>query len=164
MQLQSGVKAMKKTKDLCICGIIAALYVAMTLVNPISWSFLQFRISNLLCAIPFFSKKTAPGILVGIAVANMFSPLGAIDVVFGVSAEAVAYLICVWGPLKNAHYTIKSAILSLSVAAIIGIELRIVYSSPFLISAASLFASTMIIAVAGCIMFKTNAMKRIWGK
>lgn len=151
---------MKKTKDLCICAIVAALYVALTLVNPISWSFMQFRISNMLCALPFFNKKTAPGILAGIAIANMFSPLGVVDVVFGVSAELIAYLLVVWGPLKNIPWAIKAMILSLSVAAIIGIELRLVYFSPLMLNVAGLFVSTFVIVGAGCILFSLKVVKR----
>lgn len=150
---------MKKTKDLCLCGIIAALYVAMTLANPISWSFLQFRISNLLCAIPFFNKKTTPGILIGIAIANMFSPIGIVDVVFGVSAEAIAYLVTVWGPAKKLHWLFKGAILSASVGLVIGAELHLVYGSPLTLSIVSLFISTFAIASLGCLLIKFGIPK-----
>ena len=44
---------MKNTKALCQTAVVAALYVALTTLNPLSWGAVQFRVANMLCALPF---------------------------------------------------------------------------------------------------------------
>ena len=56
---------MLKSKELCRTALIAALYVALTTLNPLSWGAVQFRIANMLCAAPFFKKSYAPAVLSG---------------------------------------------------------------------------------------------------
>lgn len=155
---------MKKTKSICIGAVIAALYVALTLVNPISWASMQFRVSNILCVVPLVNKKIAPGILVGIAISNAFSPLGLVDVLFGVLAEGVAYALCVYGPLNKISLWKKAAILSLSVSMIIGAELTLAYSIPYFVNVASLFVSTSVILGIGVAVFSKGPMRSIMEK
>ena len=149
-----------RIKNICLCGIIAALYVALTLINPISWGSLQFRIANILCVLPFVCKRTAPGILIGIAIANFFSPLGLIDVLFGVAAEGVAYAAMVYGPYRRAPAAAKLLALSLCVAAIVGAELTMVYQIPYLVNFVSLFISTAIITGVGYAILCTPPVKK----
>lgn len=40
--------------EMCRVAIIAAVYVALTMVNPISWGTMQFRVANLVCVLPFW--------------------------------------------------------------------------------------------------------------
>lgn len=149
-----------RIKNICLCGIIAALYVALTLINPISWGSLQFRVANILCVLPFVCKRTAPGILIGIAIANFFSPLGIVDVLFGIAAEGLAYLLTVWGPGKSFPIVVKVLFLSLCVAAIVGAELTMVYQIPYLVNFVSLFISTAIITGVGYAILCTPPVKK----
>ena len=89
---------MKNTKALCQTAVVAALYVALTTLNPLSWGAVQFRVANMLCALPFKDKRYAPAVLLGIAIANATSPFGPVDVLFGLLAEGTAYALVVWGP------------------------------------------------------------------
>lgn len=143
-----------------MCGIIAGIYVALTMINPISWGTVQFRVSNILTAIPFYNKKTAPGILIGIAIANFFSPLGIVDVLFGVLAEAAAYLVFVYSPLSKMHISIKVIGLSVSVALIVGAELTMVYGASYIVNSISLFISTIVISGIGAVVFSIPAIRR----
>lgn len=152
-----------RIKNICLCGIIAALYVALTLINPISWGSLQFRVANILCVLPFVCKRSAPGILMGIAIANFFSPLGIADVLFGIAAEGLAYLLTVWGPGKDFPIAVKVLFLSLCVAAIVGAELTLVYQIPYLINLVSLFISTLCITGLGAAVMYTPPIKKIIG-
>lgn len=86
---------MKNTKTLCQTAVVAALYVALTTLNPLSWGAIQFRVANMLCALPFRDKRYAPAVLLGIALANAMSPFGPVDVVFGLMAEGTAYALVV---------------------------------------------------------------------
>ena len=55
-----------KTKNLVNNALLASLYVALTLINPISSGIFQFRVSTLLVPVPFYQPKLAPGILFGV--------------------------------------------------------------------------------------------------
>jgi len=75
-------------------GIIAALYFAITVaVAPVAYGPLQIRISEALCVLPFFTPAAVPGLFVGCVLANLFSPFGIYDIVFGSLATLVAALI-----------------------------------------------------------------------
>ena len=51
---------MRNTRALCQTAVVAALYVALTTLNPLSWGAIQFRVANMLCALPFKDKRYAP--------------------------------------------------------------------------------------------------------
>lgn len=51
---------MRNTRALCQTAVVAALYVALTTLNPLSWGAIQFRVANMLCALPFKDKSFSP--------------------------------------------------------------------------------------------------------
>jgi uncharacterized membrane protein len=72
-------------------GIIAALYFVLTVaVAPIAYGPLQMRISEALCILPFFTPAAIPGLFVGCILANLFSPFGLWDIIFGSLATLIA--------------------------------------------------------------------------
>lgn len=129
---------MRNTKALCQTAVVAALYVALTTLNPLSWGVVQFRVANMLCALPFKDKRYAPAVLLGIAIANATSPFGPVDVLFGLLAEGTAYALVVWGPWKRLGILWKAVILSLSVALFIGVELSMMVGAPFWLTSTGL--------------------------
>ncbi len=82
-------------------GIIAALYFVLTMaIAPLSYGqlgMMQIRISEALCVLPFFTPAAIPGLFVGCVLANLFSFLGVVDVIFGslatLAAAAMTYFI-----------------------------------------------------------------------
>lgn len=78
-------------RDMAINGVLAAVYVALTVINPIGTGAIQFRISEMLCVIPFFNRKYITGMILGVGIANIFSSLGLIDVIVGVTISVIAY-------------------------------------------------------------------------
>ena len=149
-----------KAKNLCKIAVVAALYVALCItISPISYGALQFRVANLLEAFPLFNKKYAPAVLLGVAIANFFSPLGVIDVLFGTLGTGVAYLTCVYGPLKNCNMFIRTLCVAICVAVCVGIELYIVYSAPLLITMAGIAVTTFIANVLGAIIVTKTPLK-----
>ncbi len=71
-------------QSLAAGGIIAALYVALTLLfAPISFSQIQFRISETLTLLPVLSASSVPGLFIGCLVANLITGQPWQDVVFG---------------------------------------------------------------------------------
>jgi uncharacterized membrane protein len=78
-------------RKLTFAAIIGALYAALTIVlAPISYGPLQFRVSEVLCILPFFFPFTSWGLFVGCALANLFGGYGLPDIVFGSLATLAA--------------------------------------------------------------------------
>ncbi len=152
---------MKNTKTLCQTAVVAALYVALTTLNPLSWGAIQFRVANMLCALPFRDKRYAPAVLLGIAIANAMSPFGPVDVAFGLMAEGTAYALVVWGPWRSLGNLWKAVVLSLSVALFIGLELYLMAGAPFWLTAAGLFVGTFLAVETGNMMISNTALARI---
>ena len=64
-----------KVKTMATSGIIAALYVAVTLlVAPFGFTNVQFRISEMFNHLVVFNKKFIFGIVLGVFVANLIFP------------------------------------------------------------------------------------------
>lgn len=141
----------KKVKVIAENAIIAAIYVAMTLINPIGWLMLQFRVSEVLAILPFYNKKYRAGIILGVAIANAFSPMGIIDVIVGASVCLISYYIVgsliknIW--LNSIQYAIIAGIL---VAA----ELYYVFNAPYILSFLSVTASTIVTGIIGVFVCK----------
>lgn len=84
---------MKNTEKLVAAAIIGALYAVLTmLLSPISYGPLQFRVSEVLCILPYFLPFTAWGLFFGCVIANLVSAAGILDVVFGSLATLCACL------------------------------------------------------------------------
>ena len=80
-------------------SVIAALYVALTLVfQPISFGYVQFRVSEAMALLPFLWIEAVPGLFVGCLVANFRGGLGLWDVVLGSAATLVAALASRFAP------------------------------------------------------------------
>ena len=83
------------TRKLALAGIVGAAYAVLTLLlAPISFSSIQFRVSEVLCILPWFFPCASQGLFIGCIVANLLSPLGVsvFDVVFGSLATLLAGL------------------------------------------------------------------------
>lgn len=80
-----------KVKSLATSGIIAALYIAVSmLIAPLAFGAIQFRLSEMFNHLVIFNKKYIVGILLGVFITNLFSPLGMPDLFFGFGQSALA--------------------------------------------------------------------------
>lgn len=86
-----------KTKDLSLAAMIAAIYVAVSLVlAPITYGSLQVRIAEALTVLPLVFIPSIPGLIVGCLLTNLFgillgfNPLGMMDLIFGTLATGLA--------------------------------------------------------------------------
>ena len=79
------------TKNITIVAMIAAIYVLLTyLFAPLSFNYIQFRVSEVLTVLPFFTRLAIPGLFIGTLLANLFSPAGIYDVIIGSLATLIA--------------------------------------------------------------------------
>ena len=101
---------------------IAAIYVVLTMVFlPISFGPIQFRISELLCVLPYFTPAAIPGLFIGCLLANFLGGAAALDVIFGSIATLIGavgsyllrknrYLVSVPNPEAAAHADAQAAV------------------------------------------------------
>ncbi|KGM94717.1 membrane protein [Clostridium novyi A str. 4552] len=72
-------------------GIVAAVYAVLTAaIAPISYGPIQFRISEVMTLLAFIDPLYIPGLVLGCAISNLFSPLGIVDVVVGTTATFIS--------------------------------------------------------------------------
>ena len=79
-----------KTRNLVHGALIASIYVVLTIAfRPISFGPIQFRISEALCVLPFFTAAAIPGVTIGCLISNMIGGAVFMDVVFGTLATLI---------------------------------------------------------------------------
>ena len=83
------MKEKLNTRTIALSGIVAAVYAVITIVWPLSYGSVQFRLSEALCVLPAFVPVTGIGLTVGCLVANLFSTVSALDIVIGTLATAI---------------------------------------------------------------------------
>ena len=82
------------TRSLARAAIIAALYIALTLLlQPISFGPVQFRVSEALTILPILTLDAVPGLTVGCVLANLLGGAPWYDVFFGSLATLLAALL-----------------------------------------------------------------------
>jgi uncharacterized membrane protein len=80
-------------RKIAFAASAAAVYAVLTMIlAPISYGPIQFRISEVLCILPFFFPFTTWGLFVGCVIANLLSAYGVPDIVFGSLATLLAAL------------------------------------------------------------------------
>ncbi|MFC4545590.1 QueT transporter family protein [Paenactinomyces guangxiensis] len=78
-------------RKLTTIAFIAALYASLTYVfAPLSYNYIQFRISEMLTVLPYITPLAVPGLFIGAIISNIGSPLGIYDVIFGGLASLIA--------------------------------------------------------------------------
>ena len=87
----------KNVRYLTHAAIIAALYAVLTHVQNILFMnstnmMIQFRASEALCVLAFFTPAAIPGLTVGCLLFNMVSGASALDFLFGSAASLLAAL------------------------------------------------------------------------
>ena len=80
------------SRDLAFGGMIAALYVVLTLVSAafgLASGAIQVRLSEALCLLPCLMPAAVPGLFVGCFVANLVMGCAFWDVIFGSLATLI---------------------------------------------------------------------------
>ncbi|MBQ4121948.1 MAG: QueT transporter family protein [Clostridia bacterium] len=90
---RSSTKRKAHTLFLLYAAVIGALYAALTFVfGAFSFGMIQFRVSEVLTILPFFTPAAIPGLTVGCLVANLITG-NIFDIIFGTLATLVAALL-----------------------------------------------------------------------
>ena len=100
-------------QSLAKMAIVAALYVALTFVSPISFHAWQFRISESLNYLGLYHRRYIIAVTVGVAIANLFSPFLLYDVVIGSATTFAALIVSVKLSERVNSWPLKYAIMAL---------------------------------------------------
>ncbi|MFH5836699.1 QueT transporter family protein [Proteiniclasticum sp. C24MP] len=132
-------------------SIVAAIYAALTMLLPFSYLGVQFRIAEILVLLVFIDKRYIYGLTLGCLIANLGSPLGPVDVIFGTLATLIALLLI--SKTKNLFVaTLWPAVVN---GIIIGLLLYYMLDLPFLLSAAQVFfGEFVVVTLIGYFLFK----------
>ena len=139
----------KRIRYLTHAAIIAALYAVLThmqnLLLPDSATMaVQFRASEALCILAFFTPAAIPGLTIGCFVFNLISGASALDFVIG----SLASLLAAWAMWLTRNVTIKGYPLmgmlmpALSNAILVGWELTV-----FVLSGSNFWVNALCVAI-----------------
>lgn len=132
-------------------ALVAAMYVALTLAVPaLSFGAIQCRFSEILVLLCFYRRDYSAALIVGCFIANLFSPFGWYDLVFGVAATAIAVL-----PMFSLKSIFLAALLPvISNGILVGVELHLV-GEPLWLSMGTVALGELAVMALGAVIFKT---------
>lgn len=150
-------KRMLSTRSLCLSAAIAALYAALTMALPVlSYGAWQCRISEAMTLLPLLLPQSIPGLFVGCLVANLLSPVGVWDVVFGSLATLIA---AIGSYCLRDKPVLAAACPVVSNGLIVGGMLAVVYSLPMALTMLQVAAGELLAVLIGFVLIK--ALKRV---
>lgn len=138
-------------KLIAINAMIASIYAVLTLaISPIAYSEIQFRLSEIMVFLAFYNKKYIPGLTIGCIIANLFSPMGLLDVIFGTTSTII---VCIFMYIIKNRY-LAATVGALTTGIIIGGELWYAYQIPYLINTLYVAIGELIVLIIGALVFK----------
>lgn len=135
MHLEKSSTQRWTTTDTAKMAVVTGLYVAVTIVlSAVSFGAIQFRIAEMFNYLPLFNKRYTVAVTLGVAIANLASPLGIVDVLFGSISTLIVLLIC-RAVTKNIislkkKMIITALIFAFSMFTVAG-QLTVFYQAPF---------------------------------
>ncbi|MFD3156079.1 QueT transporter family protein [Haloimpatiens sp. FM7330] len=84
----------KQVRGLVFSALIAAIYTVLTMsLSFMGFGAVQYRVSEGLTILPFFTPYAIPGLVIGCLLSNIISPVGILDLIFGTLATLIASMI-----------------------------------------------------------------------
>lgn len=154
------------TANLVRLAFVAAMYATLTVaIAPLSYGDIQFRFSEVLVLLCFYRRDYAPALILGCFIANLFSPMGLMDIIFGTLATAAAVL-----PMYRMRNIYIAALLPVvGNGIIVGAELTIAFGTPIWLNMLAVaFGELVTVGMIGVPVFKlifdkNSAMLRLIG-
>lgn len=148
------------TRELAEGAIFAAAYIVLVFtLSTISYGAVQCRIADFMMMFCYKKKQNVIGYAIGGVLANMFSPIGPIDMVVGLIVCFIPGLII---------YKVGAKIISAVAATVINgvfiaLELYLVFAIPYLYALVTVSAGVAVTAVSSMVIYKaisSNAAAR----
>lgn len=147
-------KEIFQTKNLVRLALVAALYAALTLAIPgLSFGSIQFRFSEILVLLCFYRKDYCVSLILGCFIANCFSPMALMDMIFGTLATAIAVIPMFY--IKNIW--VASLLPVVSNGIIVAIELFVCFGNepPIWFNMITVGAGELVVVtIIGCVLFR----------
>ncbi len=126
------------TTDVTRMALVTGLYVAVTLVLSVfSFGVIQIRLSEMFNYLSLYNKRYIVAVTAGVALANIASPLGLIDVVVGSVSTLLVLLINykITSRIKNMKIkmAVTAYVFAFSMFTVAG-QLTILYQLPFFLN------------------------------
>ena len=163
----------KRIQHLSRAGVIAAVYIVLTLViQPIGYGTVQFRVAEMLTILPVYMPEAIPGLTVGCFVSNLVglstgaNPAGGLDLLIGTAATAIAaFMTWAMRGIRFKNLPILATLPPVLVnAVVIGAELTLVYGGvPWYVHVLGVAVGQFVAcSVCGTILAATlNKIKRL---
>ena len=162
----------KSIRYLVQAAVIAAIYAVLTLLASslnLAYGPVQFRISEFLTVLPMFTPAAIPGLTLGCFLANLASPFGPVDWIFGsvatLLAAVVSYLLRNVR-IKDIPFLVPMAPVLFN-ALVVGVELACFSDVAFGYNALTVGAGELVICYAlglpfAVFLLKTSLAKKIF--
>ena len=138
-------------RTIAVTGITAAVYLAATLlIAPLGFEAVQFRLSEVMVLLCYLDPVFGPGLILGCALANCFSPFFIIDIFTGTLATAfVVFMI-------NRTRSLFVATLWPTVSGlIIAVGITLAYHTPYWLNAATvMIGQFVVVTIIGYPVFR----------
>ena len=123
----------KPVRRLVRGALIAAIYAVLCIVlQPISFSEIQFRVSEALTVLPILMPEAIPGLFIGCLVSNLIGGAGIMDIIFGSLATLIASLLTYLLRKQPAWIALLPVVVVNGL--IVGWVLNVAYGAPLLLS------------------------------
>ena len=142
---------MMKTNKLVRGAMVAALYAISTLTLP-AYGALQFRLSEMMTLLAYFNPFYVIPLTIGCAIANIASPFGIIDVIFGSLASFLA--LTAMSKTKNIFL---ASIWPAFFSFIVGLEIMFLSTEPvnfFLVTGQIMLSEFVVVTIIGVPVMK----------
>lgn len=138
-------------RTIAVTGLTAAAYFAATmLIAPIGFEALQFRLSEIMVLLCFIDPIYGPGLILGCALANCFSPFFMIDIFTGTLATVFVVFM-----IKRTKSLFVATLWPTVSGLIIAIGITLAYHTPYWLNAASvMFGEFVVVTVIGYPVFR----------
>ena len=143
------------TRRIVCVGLTAAIYVVLTAALPeISYSAIQFRIAESLMLFCLLDKDFVIATTLGCFTANLFSSVGALDVIVGTSATLLSGL-CIYIMRDKLNPLSASVFPVVFNAVFVGTELFFVSDTPLEFGVMTVAAGEIVcVTILGTIFYK----------
>lgn len=152
----------EKAKSVAKIGVLSALYVILTvLISPFSYGAIQIRLSEMFNHMINFNKRYIYALIIGCAIANINSPLGPIDLFFGVLGTTLSSYSIYFINKKIDNFKLKfvvSTLVPVFFTFTVALELNIINRLPFLLTWGTIAAGELISCLIGA--FLTYAVSK----
>lgn len=147
-------KEIFETRNLVRLALVAAIYAAITVAIPgLSFGSVQFRFAEVLVLLCFYRRDYCIALILGCFIANCFSPMALMDMIFGTLATAIAVIPMFY--IKNIW--VASLLPVVSNGIIVAIELFVCFGNepPIWFNMLTVGAGELVVVtIIGCVLFR----------